>query len=983
MKKNVSNRLEDLCQLLAANISKSDAGVFAKELIITQTAGMNAWLKTELAQRNGVLAQFEFQNQDGMFAQLYKLLFGKSITNQFDNNKYSIYDLLSNEAFSSQYPNIAQYYTDNSKRRFELATKIADLFDQYQLYRPEMIAAWDNNSCITNHAAENWQQWLWKKLEVQSKAKRKEELINALDANKELIHKSYPRISLFGISIFTPFHLDFFNALAKCTTVEVYLCLPTNPREFKNELLISNGAKAKELIDLLEITEVNIQYSNDDTLLGQLQNSIYANSGEKIEFTPDDTIQVNSCYTPVREVECLYNYLLDLFEKDATLRPRDVLVMATDIDTYSPFVKAVFRNAPVKIPFQVSGATNNSIENIVTTLEQILTFTMDDLSAEKVVSLLEEKRIKKQFQIADCGYIRTVVNKSNIRFGKSNNADDDTRFVSWDYGLEKLLLGYAMLTDEEFDGKYPFKDAEASVSYDLFRLKDFFDILYRILEVERTECTLADWKLFLFDEVIGKMIFTDDFSKDDRAEISSIYKALSFIDQLEQQEVVPFAMFLSELKSKLFTESGEIKLNTGRVTITSPIAGRGIPFKVICFLGLDNGVFPRHDSYMGFDLMEDYTKGDRSKKDTDKLLFLDTLLAARQKLYLSYIGQSIKDNTEIPPSIVLDTLLDYTKIEALKHPLHGFGAKYQATNERLFTYLYSPKAVSFKPKDPKIKELTEVTLNSFLKFFEHPIKWYFNTVLNVFYENDTDNLPETELFDLNGLEGWVVKEDLLHENDIELYLNREIKQGKLPLKNRGRLTIEEQLDTIFELKTKYDSLIADKVEKTVVLDITMDSVRITGTINNVFDRKYVAYTVSKNGLRYKVVNYLKMLFLCAENEIDSAVFINLKGEVSDLPCLTSDEAIVKLKELIAYLKMGRLNPLKFTLEAGKEALNPKKTVYDVFDRILIQANGNSYNNLPPDPYLLRLFEEEYFNDFDEVNLEEIKAIVSLLNLKVD
>jgi len=200
------------------------------------------------------------------------------------------------------------------------------------------------------------------------------------------------------------------------------------------------------------------------------------------------------------------------------------------------------------------------------------------------------------------------------------------------------------------------------------------------------------------------------------------------------------------------------------------------------------------------------------------------------------------------------------------------------------------------------------------------------------------------------------------------------------LKNRGRLTVEEQLAAIFELKTKYDSLIADKVEETVVLDITIDSVRITGTINNVFDRKYVAYTVSKNGLRHKVVNYLKMLFLCAENEIDSAVFINLKGEVSDLPCLAADAAIVRIKELIAYLKMGRSVPLKFTLEAGEVALNPRKTLLDVLGKFKEQANGNSFINLPPDPYLQRLFEEDYFNDFDEVTLDEIKAIASLLNI---
>ena len=980
MKKIVSNRLDQLCQLLADKISKSENGVFAKEMIVTQTSGMNAWLKTELAQRNGVLTQFEFQNQDGLFAEIYKLLFGKSMSNQFDKNKYVIYGLLDSEAFTAQYTDVALYYHENPMRRFDLATKIADLFDQYQLYRPEMIASWDNNNFMTRNAAEKWQQWLWKKLDLQSKGKMKHELLVAIEANKGLIQKNFPHISLFGISIFTPFHLDFFKALAACTTVEVYLCLPTYTGTFKNDLLISYGAKAKELIEQLEITQVELLPSTGDTLLGQLQNSIFTNSADRTEFIEDDSLQINSCYTPVREVECLYNYLLDLFEKDTTLQPRDVLVMATDIETYSPFVKAVFRNAPVKIPFQVSGAANNSGENIVSTLEHILTFTSEDLTSEKVVSLLEQKRIKKQFQVVDGGYIRSVVNKANIRFGKSNNTDDDTHFVSWEYGLEKILLGYAILSDEEFDDKYPFRDAEASASHDLFRLKGFFDCLCKILEAENTDRTLAGWKLFLFEEVIVKLIYTDDYSKEDRAEISTIYSALSFIDQLEMHEKVPFTLFLSELKSKLFTESGEIKLNTGRVTVTSPISVRGIPYKVICFLGLDNGIFPRQDSNMGFDLMDVYIQGDRSKKDTDKLLFLDTLLSAREKLYLSYIGQSIKDNTEIPPSIVLDTLMDYTKIEAVEHPLHGFGARYQSNDKRLFTYLYTSKPTSFESKESVSLELTEMPLNSFLKFFEHPIRWYFNTVLEIYYNEQDDNLPETELFDLNGLQQWVVKEDLLRENELEIYLNREIKQGKLPLKNMGRITVEDQWETISELKKKYELLTIGKDEQNIIIDLTIDSVRITGTVNNVYDSQYVAYTVSKNALKYKVGAYLKMLLLCAENKIESALFIDLHGIVTNMPCLTNVEAIDKLNDLMSYLKNGRLQPLKFTLEAAEVASNPKKNDEDVLQKMRNQADGNTFSNLPPDPYLQRLFEGGYFESFDDENIDEIIVLASLLNI---
>jgi exodeoxyribonuclease V gamma subunit len=173
---------------------------------------------------------------------------------------------------------------------------------------------------------------------------------------------------------------------------------------------------------------------------------------------------------------------------------------------------------------------------------------------------------------------------------------------------------------------------------------------------------MAEWKMFLIEEVVDKMVYHNDFNKDDRAELTSVYRALSFIGSLEFEEKVPFAVFLDELNTKLFTESGEMKLNTGNVTVSAPVPARGIPFKVICFLGLDNDVFPRKDRFMGFDLLgEKYLMGDRNKKETDKYLFLDTILSAREKLYLSYTGQNVKDNTVIPPSIAVDTFLEYTR----------------------------------------------------------------------------------------------------------------------------------------------------------------------------------------------------------------------------------------------------------------------------------------------------------------------------------
>lgn len=989
-----SNRLESLSQTLAENIRKPENGVFGKEVIITQSTGMNAWLKTELAQRNGVFANFGFKNQNGLFSEIYHLLFKKRIQNNPDRLKYRIYDLLGSTEFKNGFGEVARYYAANELRRFQLAVKIADLFDQYQLYRPEMVGKWERGETSTENSAEIWQQWLWNKLNTDSLSTIGGKLLEQLETQKDLIQKSYPEISLFGVSVYTRFHLDFFKALSKYTRVNFYLCLPTDQLHYKNELLISFGAKAAELMGMFDVKGFDVEENADDTLLSRIQHQIIHND-TTLEWKEDDSLQINSCYTPVREVECLYNYLLDLFEKDHGLKPADILVMTTDVNKYAPYVKAVFRNAPVNIPFQVSGSANNSDDSLTSALEQILNFKEEDLTSEKVISLLEQKRIKKRFQVEDTNYIRSVVNRANIRFGSENRSEDDTRYVSWKYGLEKILLGYAMLTDEEFSvggdlSLFPFRDSESSGSYDLFRLSAFYSAMESVIKSQTEARSLADWKLFLFGEVLDKMIYCDDFEKEDRAELTSVYTALSFIDNLETDEKVPFALFLEELKSRLFTESRDSRLNTGRVTISSPIPVRGIPYKVICFLGLNNDIFPRKDQFMGFDLMgEEYQEGDRNKKETDKFLFLDTLLAAREKLYLSYIGQSVKDNTGIPPSILVDTLMDYLGADKIvvKHPLHGFSSRYQKDNNRLFTYLYSKQAMDFKPIELVEKELTEISVYSFVKFFEHPIEWYFKTVLGIKFEDDSDTLPETELFGLDPLRKWLIKNELLILDDaaVENYISKSIKEGQLPLKNLGKLAVEEIGGSIAGLKSQYIALIQNKEVQNLVIDLTIDNIHITGTIEGVYGSELIAFTFSEN-LKYRVRAYLNTLLLCATDKIKSALFLDKNGGISNLPVLSPIEALLKLKELMGFFRKGTLVPLKFTLD-GSNIVLKKENTDNIFKK---EAEGDIYRNLPSNPYLAILLEEGYLKEFDverfdesiyeDPQYDEIKEIAGLLNL---
>src|SRR5690606_9535507 len=118
----------------------------------------------------------------------------------------------------------------------------------------------------------------------------------------------------------------------------------------------------------------------------------------------------------------------------------------------------------------------------------------------------------------------------------------------------------------------------------------------------------------------------------------------------------------------------------------------------------NDGDYPRPRAPAHFDLTEnDYRPGDRSRRDDDRYLFLEALLSARERFYLSWVGRSVVDNAESPPSVLVAQLRDHLAdvlhsesgydnvLEQLttEHPLQGFSREYfrsASPESRLFTY---------------------------------------------------------------------------------------------------------------------------------------------------------------------------------------------------------------------------------------------------------------------------------------------------------
>jgi exonuclease V gamma subunit len=316
--------------------------------------------------------------------------------------------------------------------------------------------------------------------------------------------------------------------------------------------------------------------------------------------------------------------------------------------------------------------------------------------------------------------------------------------------------------------------------------------------------------------------------------------------------------------------------------------------------------------------------------------------------------------------------------------LHGFSSRYNIEAAgQIFTYLYGANAPGFDPKKTDPKEFDEIPVYSFVKFFEHPAEWYFKNILGIDHDEDEQTLPETELFGLGHLEKWQMKNDLLHTeaDNLDSYFKKCVKEGKLPLKNLGRLFSEEIVTEISLLKSKYLSLTKDKTERNVAIDLNIENVRFTGTIEGVFGNEFITYAFSER-LVYQVRAYLRTLLLAAQGEILSSSMIEKTGEVKTIPVMAPDDARTEIRKLLFYFLKGTQSPLKFTLNSNKPPKKGEINIETILRSIESDVTGNKNIKPPiePDRYLRTLYEEGYYKDFNENDFEEFKAIASLLRL---
>lgn len=739
--------------------------------------------------------------------------------------------------------------------------------------------------------------------------------------------------------------------------------------------LLSDLESSQELDAFVDVTPDNLLHNIQSDIL-ELENRAvagvnieeFSRSDNKRPLDPlDSSITFHVCHSPQREVEVLHDRLLAMLEEDPTLTPRDIIVMVADIDSYSPFIQAVFGSAPADryLPYAISDRRARQSHPVLEAFISLLSLPDSRFVSEDVLALLDVPVLAARFDITEEGlrYLRQWVNESGIRWGID---DDNVRELelpttgqhTWRFGLTRMLLGYAMESAQgEWQSVLPYDESSGLIAELVGHLASLLmqlNIWRRGLTQERP---LEEW-LPVCRDMLNAFFLPDAETEAAMTLIEQQWQAI-IAEGLGAQygDAVPLSLLRDELAQRLDQERISQRFLAGPVNICTLMPMRSIPFKVVCLLGMNDGVYPRQLAPLGFDLMSQKPKrGDRSRRDDDRYLFLEALISAQQKLYISYIGRSIQDNSERFPSVLVQELIDYigqshylpgdealncdeseARVKAHLTCLHTrmpFDPQnYQPGERQSYAREWLPAASQAgKAHSEFVQPLPftlpeTVPLETLQRFWAHPVRAFFQMRLQVNFRTEDSEIPDTEPFILEGLSRYQINQQLLNalveQDDAERLFRRFRAAGDLPYGAFGEIFWETQCQ---EMQQLADRVIACRQPgQSMEIDLACNGVQITGWLPQVQPDGLLRWRPSLLSVAQGMQLWLEHLVYCASGgNGESRLFLRKDGEWR-FPPLAAEQALHYLSQLIEGYREGMSAPLLVLPESGGAWL---KTCYD-------------------------------------------------------
>ncbi len=1016
-----SNALDVLAELLADELRKDVPGqsLLEPDTILIPQVAMRRWLQATLAQRHGIAANLAFLTPGEFVARALEAnvpelpqALGKA-EGDLDAAllHWRLYAALNDSALLAKpaMSQLAGYVAgDDPLKAWTLAGELAATFEKYQAWRRDWLLRWDAGA-----DADDPQAILWRAVAAgrMHRARRIQDYL-ARFAEGDALPRGLPaRLFAFGTLNISPDVLRVLATQSRVGTLHFYLPTPSAKywgdlqslgarlREGKdpfaddareNPLLRDWGAAGKDFMALLGSYEVvhpsgeipayadpeQSQGGLRDSLLHRMQSDLFHRRAEPSGAlcaavdADDPSLQFHACHTRLRELQVLHDRLRALLEDprfDPPLQPREIAVLAPDIDPYAPYLDAVFggHDRDDAIPYAMADASPLAGEPLAEVFLRLLALPVSRFGLEEMLDLLASPPLAEAagLDAADFERLHGWLHAAGARWGldaahraRSGAPADDA--YTWQFALDRLLLGHASGSEDDIAGVAPWPELEGSSLAAL-------DALLRLLRVlARNERALGEamppqqWRerlLALLDALLPK---TPSAAGTQRAQERLRTLINDFAKQAERagfDAPVASDIVRAHFTAKLTEADTRAPLLTGGVSFARMVPMRLLPFRAICLLGMNDGDFPRRDPAAGLNRLtaelgtDRRRHGDRSTRDDDRYLFLQLFSAAQDVFYVSWLGADPRDGSAREPSALVSELLaaasdchaqpdEAARALVLRHPLQPFSpaafgsedahhfsyrghwhpaaGRLSGTRETLAPWMDAANALA-----PPIELERELSLDSLRRFLQAPAEHFLRQRLGL-------RLPDAEQANEDieplqapgrGLERNALQRavfDALREGRDADTLHPALRaRGMLPTGPLGQRALMQVVREVQPYVQAYARWRGDAQAESLALDVEIGGLRLHGRIGDVMPQGIARLRFGAPNGPSSIRNGLDWLLATAAGIDTPFVEFHDGGDAGIgphvRPPITREAATAALRALLALRREGLQQPLPF------------------------------------------------------------------------
>ena len=607
-------------------------------------------------------------------------------------------------------------------RELLFAAEVADVLDRLMHDRPRDALAWAEGP----ESAEPRHRWLATLLAgVEAATDPRSPAVLHRDLMTSPPCATGRSMCIFGLSTMGPGDRERLVAIARSIDVHLFVLAPTDRwfqhqrtrveanaarREAKtdqerqaleaelasnNPILTSLGAPSRDLQVWLE----QVDYLGDllqpedpaaagaPTLLRRLQSWILAAEGPEAVTEPwalDESLRAHSTFGALRQCEVLRDELLAMFAEDATLEPRDVVVMTPDIETYAPLVAAVFSRTGVaggegdarlpSIPCAIADLGLSRTNPVAEVLLETLDVAGERVTASWLLDFLALEPVRARWALddEDLADLRQMIREAGLRWGvdAADRASVDQPALDQNtarFALERLALG-VLMPDESALGVVPDPSSRLGPAVPLdVESRDRVDRVGRLGAILHTVAahraalaeptTLEGWRDRLV-AALDELAATAESSAWLRTEVDQALDDMARVGALLGELVVERSAVLRWLRGGFELPQRGDRAITGAVQVCALEPMRSVPFRVVALLGMDDKAFPRGSRARIWDPMEQRQSGERDRREIDRHLMLEAILSARDRLLLLWSGRDVQQGKEQPAAVPVEELLE-------------------------------------------------------------------------------------------------------------------------------------------------------------------------------------------------------------------------------------------------------------------------------------------------------------------------------------